>query len=194
MLMEKSLLHREVVPFLLMFALLIVATMIGDYVMHYFDLVWIGRYLGIPGTVIVLLSLIYSLRKRKLIRSGNPRILLSLHELLTLLGSWMILVHAGIHFNSILPWLALGAMVINVVSGLTGKFILERSRRHMAALKEQHKLRGMSKDEIDREVFWDAVTVDMMAKWRKVHFPITLVFAVLTLGHIISIFLFWNWR
>lgn len=194
MLMEKSLLHREIVPFLLMFALLVFATMVGDYVMHYFDLVWIGRYLGIPGTIIVLLSLLYSLRKRKLIRSGNPRTLLSLHESLTLLGSWMILVHAGIHFNTILPWLALGAMVINVVSGLTGKFILERSRRHMAALKEHHKLRGMSKDEIDKEVFWDAVTVDMMAKWRKVHFPITLVFAVLTLGHIISIFLFWNWR
>lgn len=194
MLMEKSLLRREIVPFLSMFALLIVATMAGDYVMHYFDLVWIGRYLGIPGTILVLLSLLYSLRKRKLISSGNPRTLLSLHEFLAWLGSWMILVHAGIHFNTILPWLAVAAMVINVVSGLTGKFILERARRHMAALKQQHQLRGMSKDEIDKEVFWDAVTLDVMAKWRKVHFPITMVSGVLTLGHIISIFLFWNWR
>jgi hypothetical protein len=46
----------------------------------------------------------YSLRKRKLIRSGQPV---------------MLLVHAGIHFNSILAWLATVAMIINVVSGLT---------------------------------------------------------------------------
>jgi hypothetical protein len=33
-----------------------------------------------------------------------------------------------------------------------------------------------------------------MAKWRKVHIPIFIVFAVLALGHIIvSIFLFWGW-
>ncbi len=192
--MEKSLLRREIVPFLSMFAILIVATMVGDYVMHYFDLVWIGRYLGIPGTLLVLVSLLYSLRKRKLISRGDPRTLLSLHEFLAWLGSWMILVHAGIHFYTILPWLAVGAMVINLISGLTGKFILQRARRHVAELKEMHQQRGMSKDEVDKEVFWDAVTLDVMGKWRKVHFPITLVSGVLALGHIISIFLFWNWR
>ena len=51
----------------------------------------------------------------------------------------------------------------------------------------------MSKEDIERAVFWDAVTLDAMAKWRKVHIPIFIVFAVLALGHIISIFLFWGW-
>jgi len=192
--METSLLRREIVPFLAMFAILIVATMVGDYLMHRFDLVWIGRFLGIPGTLLVLLSLVYSLRKRKVISSGNPKILLALHELLAWLGSWMILLHAGIHFNTILPWLAMGAMVVNVISGMTGKFILDRARRHLASLKQQHQSSGLSKNEVDKEVFWDAVTLDVMAKWRKVHFPITLVTAVLAFGHIISILLFWNWR
>jgi len=32
-----------------------------------------------------------------------------------------------------------------------------------------------------------------MAQWRKVHIPIFIVFAVLALGHIFSIFLFWGW-
>ncbi len=192
--MERSLLRREVVPFLAMFAILIGATMVGDYVMHYLDLVWIGRYLGIPGTLMVLLSLLYSLRKRKLISMGEPKTLLAWHEWMAWMGSWLILVHAGIHFYTILPWLATGAMLVNLVSGLTGKFILQSSRRHIAELKQMHQERGMSKDEIEREIFWDAVTVDVMAKWRKVHFPITMVFAVLALGHIISILLFWNWR
>jgi hypothetical protein len=41
---------------------------------------WIGRYLGIPGTALILLSLRYSLRKRKLITTGNPVRLLRAHE------------------------------------------------------------------------------------------------------------------
>jgi hypothetical protein len=32
-----------------------------------------------------------------------------------------------------------------------------------------------------------------MTQWRKVHIPIFIVFAVLALGHIFSIFLFWGW-
>ena len=37
------------------------------------------------------------------------------------------------------------------------------------------------------------MTLEAYTKWRKVHIPIFIVFAVLALGHIISIFLFWGW-
>lgn len=192
--MNTSLLNREVVPFLLILLGLSVATLAGDYALHAFNLVWIGRYLGIPGTLLIVLSFGYSMRKRKLIRSGNPRTLLTVHETFTLLGAAMVMVHAGVHFNTILPWLALAAMLLNVFSGLIGKFLLDRSRRHVAARRRDYSLKGMSKAETEKELFWDAVTFDLMAKWRAVHFPITLVFVVLSLGHILSIFLFWNWR
>lgn len=33
-----------------------------------------------------------------------------------------------------------------------------------------------------------------MKKWRSVHLPITLAFAVLGVGHIVSILLFWQWQ
>ena len=52
----------------------------------------------------------------------------------------------------------------------------------------------MSKDDIENAVFWDTVTLDAMNKWRKVHIPIFMVFAVLSLGHILSIFMFWGWK
>ena len=42
-------------------------------------------------------------------------------------------------------------------------------------------------------MFWDAITFDAMAKWRKVHIPIFVAFAVLALGHILSVLLFWGW-
>ncbi len=192
--MNKSLLRKEVLPFLLMFALLLLATLIADFLLHQFDLVWIGRYLGIPGTIIILLSFLYSMRKRKIIRSGSPKFLLNLHEFLTWFGSLLILVHAGVHFNAILPWLAIIAMLINVISGLTGKFLLDRSRRHLVAKKAGLLDQGMSTEGVDKEIFWDAVTLDLMKRWRAVHFPITLAFSVLALGHILTIFLFWQWK
>ena len=192
--MNKSLFRIQVLPFLYQFIVLISATIIGDFILHLYDLIWIGRYLGIPGTLLILLSLFYSLKKRKIIQKGSPKVLLKMHEVFTWLGALMILVHAGVHFNAILPWLALLAMVINVISGMIGQYLLNRSRQHLEKMQEKHRSHGLSKVEAEKELFWDAVTFDLMKKWRAVHFPISYAFAVLGIGHIISVFLFWGWK
>lgn len=191
--MMTSLWRQHILPFTLLLGLLAAATLAGDYLLHRLNLVWVGRYLGIPGTILIIGSLIYSLRKRKYIQSGNIKTLLSLHEFGTWLGSLMVLIHAGVHFNAILPWLATIAMGVNVISGMVGKLLLDQSRRHVQGQREHFQLRGLSRPEVEQAVFWDAVTLDAMTKWRKVHIPIFIVFAVLSLGHIISIFLFWGW-
>ncbi len=191
--MNHSLWRHHILPFSLLIGLLAVATVASDYLLHRLNLVWVGRYLGIPGTVLIIGSMVYSLRKRKIIRSGNPKRLLTLHEFGAWLGSLMVLVHAGIHFNAILPWLATVAMGINVVSGMIGKLLLDRSRRHIQGQRERFELRGLSKPEVEQAVFWDAVTLDAMNQWRRVHIPIFVVFAVLSIGHIFSTFLFWSW-
>jgi hypothetical protein len=188
-----SLWRNHILPFTVLVTLLGVATVLGDYLLHRLNLVWVGRYLGIPGTLLIIASLFYSLRKRKLIQSGNVKSWLNMHEIGTWLGSLMVLIHAGIHFNAILPWLATMAMGINVISGLVGKMLLARSRDHVRAQREHYQLRGLSKAEVEQALFWESVTFDAMAKWRKVHIPIFIAFAVLALGHIISIFLFWGW-
>ncbi len=192
--MKSSLIRKELLPFLAIFGLLILATIIIDVLLHQFELVWIGRWLGIPGTFLILLSFIYSFRKRKIINYGKPKVLLTLHELLTLLGALMILVHAGIHFYTILPWLALIAMLVNVISGMTGSYLLGRSRRFLSEKKNAYSQQGLSKEEIEKNLFWDATSFDLMKKWRAVHLPITLVFVVLGVTHILSIFLFWEWK
>ena len=78
--MKARLIRREVLPFLLTFGALVAVALLIDALLHVFNAVWIGRYLGIPGTLLILGSLAYSLRKRKLIRSGQPVRLLRLHE------------------------------------------------------------------------------------------------------------------
>lgn len=191
--MTTSLWRQHVLPFSLILGLLAAATLAGDYLLHRMNLVWVGRYLGIPGTILSIGSFVYSLRKRKYIMMGNPKSLLILHEYMAWLGSLFVLIHAGVHFNAILPWLATVSMSANVVSGMVGKFLLDRSRRHVQDQRQESRQRGLSQLEVEQEVFWDAVTLDAMGKWRKVHIPIFIVFAVLALGHIASIFLFWGW-
>ena len=188
------LLLREVLPFLGSFVLLALLSLALDGLLHLLDLLWVGRWLGIPGMLLIIGSTVYSLRKRKLIQHGHPATLLRWHEALAWLGSLLVLVHAGVHFNAILGWLAVWAMLINVGSGLTGKFLLERSRTRMAQARQRLRDGGLSDEATEDRLYWDSLTFDVVKQWRVVHFPITLAFSVLALAHIVAICLFWGWR
>ena len=192
--MRTSLFTREVLPFFLQLVLLGFAALAIDAVLHRLNAVWIGRYLGIPGVFLIIGSFGYSMRKRQLISSGRPATWLRLHERMAWAGSLLILVHAGIHFNAILPWLAIWAMFVNIASGLTGKFLLKRARIRLEESKSLMRAQGLSDIELEDELYWDSLTFDAVTQWRAVHFPITLAFTVLALGHIASVFLFWGWK
>ncbi len=181
---------RYILPFLQWYGLMIVFAIVIDYFLHRLQLVWVGRYLGFAGTVIILVSFVYSLRKRKLIKSGSPKKLLMLHEYLAWSGSILILVHAGIHFNAILPWLATIMMLIAVASGLVGKFLLKKASETLKEKRKDLLTSGMSGEEADKELFLDSVTVDLMKKWRTVHLPITVTLGILSLMHIITVYMF----
>lgn len=188
--MKQPLLTKYVLPFFQWYALMIFIAISIDYILHRFQLVFIGRYLGFIGTFVVLLSFIYSLRKRKIIESGSPKKLLELHEYLAWAGSILLLVHAGIHFNALLPWLAIFMLLIAVASGLVGKFLLKKASE---TLKEKRQLlidKGHSNEDADKKLFFDSITVDLMKKWRVVHLPITLLLGILALMHIITILMF----
>lgn len=191
--MRANLVSREVLPFLLSFAALVIGALLLDSLLHLLDAVWIGRWLGIPGTLLIVASFAYSLRKRGLIRVGQPARLLLLHQHMAWLGSLLVLVHAGIHFNAILGWLAVWAMLIDVGSGMSGKFLLERSRRRLEQARQHLREHGVSAEALEERLYRDSLTFDVMKQWRAVHLPITLVFAVLATAHIVAIFLFWSW-
>lgn len=192
--LKARLFRHEVLPFVASFALLAVLALALDGLLHLLDLLWVGRWLGIPGTLLIIGSTAYSLRKHKLIHSGSPARLLRWHELLAWLGSLLVLVHAGVHFNAILGWLAVWAMLINVGSGLMGKFLLDRSRRRLEDARQRMRTRGLPEAELENQLYWDSMTFDAVKQWRVVHFPITLAFTVLATTHIVAIFLFWGWR
>jgi hypothetical protein len=192
--LQARLIRREILPFALYLGLLVLGTVLIDALLHAFRVAWIGRYLGIPGTLLILGSFGYSLRKRKLISAGHPAKLLRRHEWMAWLGSLLVLVHAGIHFNAILGWLAVAAMLVNVGSGLTGKFLIDRSRRRLDEARSRMRQQGLSAEELEERSYWDSLTFDAVRQWRLIHFPITLAFGVLALAHIVAVFLFWGWK
>lgn len=188
--MKQSLLIKYVFPFLQWYALMILITIIIDYFLHRFHLVSVGRYLGYTGTLLIIISFVYSLRKRKIITSGSPKQLLVLHEYLAWVGSIMILVHAGIHFNALLPWLALLMLLIAVATGLIGKFLLLKAGESLKEKKRELLSKGSTEKDAEKLLFMDSVTVDLMKKWRTVHLPITLLLGILVLMHIVTIVMY----
>ena len=155
---------------------------------------WVWILVSLNLALLIVFSFRYSLRKRKIISKGNVAALLRWHEYMAWLGSLLILVHAGIHFNSILGWLAVWAMLINIGSGLAGKFLLARARKRMLESRQFMLRQGVPEAEFEERVHLDTLTFDMVKQWRAVHFPITLAFAVLAMAHIMAVFVFWGWK
>jgi len=179
--MHRSLLVRQVGPAALLFVGLILAAIVLDAALHRAGLGWIGLYLGPVGVATLVLSFVYSLRKRKLITSGQPKQLLEFHQTLGWLGSLMLLLHGGSHFNSLLPWLALLAMLVVAASGITGGVLL---RRALELVRASDKAQPDS-----ARLLLNAVTVDLMKRWRAVHMPLNAVFLTLATIHVVAVLL-----
>ena len=184
---------REALVDLALFLLVVLGAVALDGMLHLLGHPGWGRYLGYWGTGLIALSFLHSARKRRKIAFGRVPFFLRLHEFLAWLGAMMILVHGGIHFNALLPWLALAAMLVTVASGLTGKFLLKRSKAIVAERKKSLIDKGVGEDALEEKLYWDSLVVGLMQKWRKVHLPITMTFGLLLLLHVTSVMIYWRW-
>ncbi len=185
---------KELLAFFWTIALLVVAAWLLDATLHQMNAAWVGRYLGIAGTLVIALSFLYSLRKRQIITWGSPRVLLTWHEVLAWSGALMILVHGGVHFQALLPWLAVWVMMIVVISGHVGRYLLGKARAQLKRQEAELKKQGLSEEEIDRRLFYQALTIRQLSNWRAIHIPFVVLFVILAVIHIGVIVLFWGWR
>jgi len=190
-----SIIIKDVAPFLASFFGFVALAVGADVVLHQFGFPWIGRYLGLAGAIVVATGLLpYSLRKRGVVARGDPALLLRLHEITGVAGAALILVHAGLHLNALLPWLAIAAMLVTVASGLAGVFLFGRARRRLESRTQSLLGRGSTPREIEAAVFWDALALSAMKKWRAEHAGIALIFAALASVHLLAVLMFWGWR
>ena len=170
---------------------IVATTILIDSLLHEAGKIWVGRYLGIIGTVLLLLSFLYSLRKRKLIERGSPKALLRNHEVLGWISAVLLLVHAGVHFNAVIPWLAVVAMLVVIASGFTGQYLLKDAKERLRRVqKDLAAQRGQG--DLEDQLIAHSLLVETMQRWRQVHMPLTMVFAALVLLHLGSLVFFWR--
>ena len=62
--MKTPVLLKYVLPFFQWYALMIFLTLVIDYFLHRFNLIFVGRYFGLIGTLVIIISL-PNLRKSK---------------------------------------------------------------------------------------------------------------------------------
>lgn len=181
----------RILPSAAIFVALIASAVAVDVGLHAARLADVGRWLGPVGAGLLLVSFVYSLRKRKWISTGSPKRLLQFHETFGWLGALVLLVHGGIHLNAWVPWLALAVLVIVVASGLTGKYLLARAKESLAGKRAELAQRGLAGDELERELLGLALLVGTMQKWRSVHMPLTMIFLGLSLIHVVVTLVLW---
>jgi hypothetical protein len=94
-----------------------------------------GHALGILGTLIMLLTLVYPFRKRILGRKGkkNP---IATHTLYGLLGPALVVFHTGGEFKSLIGNLVFICMVLVVLSGIVGIYLFKTTRKTLKEHKQ----------------------------------------------------------
>jgi hypothetical protein len=166
-------LSRNLVTITISYLALLIAAVAVDYLLHRSGRIWIGRYLGIAGFFLLTSSFIYSWQKRKRRNWKRLKWILRYHEFAGWLGALMILVHAGIHFNAVLPWLAIAGMLIVTASGHWGRYLMRMNP-------------GFGNETISESA--------SLNRWRLFHIPFVLFFVLMAIWHVLTIMFFWNWR
>ncbi len=113
----------------------------------------LGYWIGVAGSVMMLLLFSYPLRKyfRFAHHWGNIRWWFWLHMVLGVLGPLLILLHSSFHVASLNAGVALYSMLIVVVSGVIGRFLYQSVNRGLHGKKADFKAMqvkaGMDKED-----------------------------------------------
>lgn len=112
----------------------------------------VGYWLGVAGSVMMLILLSYPLRKyMRFARSwGNIKGWFWLHIVLGVLGPLLILLHSNFQTGSLNAAVALYSMLLVAGSGVAGRFIFQRINRGLQG-EQVSRQEMMRKAGLDRE-------------------------------------------
>jgi hypothetical protein len=142
-------------------------------------------FTGILGVSLIAVSFGYSLRKRRLI-PGSPRVWLTFHEWLAILGTFVLLVHTGAHFTALIPIITLILTLITFVSGLVGRYVYNNARANLKEKKAELKKDGLTDEEIDTRLWGLAIASKTLSRWRELHKPIVILLVIMAVYHATS--------
>ncbi len=145
-----------------------------------------GHVIGWMGLGFILLVFIYPVKKRMNRNRRWPRGWFRLHLVAGVIGPLLIFLHTGAHVHAVVPLLALAALVVVVVSGIVGQGV------HYLAIRTLHDRRqrlhdeGMTDEDIDLNLHRLAAQEEAFRLWQSIHAPLTFLFAVLAVMHIVG--------
>lgn len=143
-----------------------------------------GHLMGWMGLGAVLLVFVYPIKKRMSQNQQWPRGWFEVHIVAGVVGPILILFHSGSHVHALVPLLALGAMVVVVVSGIIGQGVHYLALRTLNDQRRQLYEEGLAQDEIDLRLRGMAAQEEAFRLWQSIHAPMTLMFLVLVAMHV----------
>lgn len=152
-----------------------------------------GHITGWLGLGVVLFVFVYSFRKRYGPKPGWPKGWFRVHIVAGILGPVLVLIHAGAHFHALVPVLTLLALAIVVLSGVIGQAIHYLALRTMHERQRELVQQGLSKGEVEEQLYRLASQEETFRVWQYIHAPVTLIFAVLLVWHIGGALYFGGW-
>jgi hypothetical protein len=145
-----------------------------------------GHVIGWIGLGFILLVFIYPIKKRMNPNRRWPRGWFRLHIAGGIIGPLLIFLHAGAHVHALVPLLALATLVVVVVSGIVGQGVHYLAIRTLHDRRQRLHEEGISDEEIDLRLHRLAAQEEAFRLWQSIHAPLTLLFAVLAVMHIVG--------
>jgi len=111
---------------------------------------------------------------------------LYVHQLFATVGTILIGIHSGAHFNATIPILTYGLMLTCLVSGFIGRFVYIKSMKDLNVRKTKFLDDGIDKEEAAERLAFAVATTKQLAKWRAFHSPVSTILILFVLIHSVS--------
>ncbi|MTV49095.1 hypothetical protein GJ688_08895 [Heliobacillus mobilis] len=148
---------------------------------------------GIMGTLSVILSLGYSVKKRFKTFPGRLITWLKIHVFFTIIGNFLICFHVGGRTHAIVPWAAFVLFFIVMISGQIGYFLHFYVKKKLTVEKKTLMEKGKSRDEAEEDLIWMVAGERMLSQWRQIHFPLNAALGLLIALHVLSAVYYRGW-
>jgi cytochrome b561 len=145
-----------------------------------------GHAVGWAGLLLILLVFAYPIRKRFAKDRRWPKGWFQVHKAFGILGPILILIHSGAHFHALVPVLAMIAMGLVVVSGITGQVLHYLALRTLNERQRELAHQGLSDAEIQSRLHDLAGQEETFRIWQCIHAPLTATFVILMIMHVVG--------
>lgn len=145
-----------------------------------------GHITGWIGLAVILLVFVYPVRRRLAKNRTWPRGWFQVHMVAGVVGPLLIVLHSGVHLHALVPVLAMVAMGIVALSGISGEAVHYLALRTLNEERRQLVRQGVSPEEAAVRLQDVASREETFRMWQLIHAPMTLMFMVLVVVHVIG--------